>query len=256
MLIDQAEYTNLPAEFSWGHSAISHVLSKFKNNPGTRDGFPCIFGHTSVRRGNLRFLLVPYDIYECRYDYRSFVDDLRSYVDQVDVNSLDLSSHRPLLVLFEPAATLTTTDQFEQIFMEAMQFLIDVDQEAWPTHVSKNPEHHTWTMCFRGCELFVNVSHPAHVLRRSRNLGESLAFVINPRKIFDIAAPDDAKGRHVTETIRHNIDLYDDVPHTPLLGSYLLGEAQWPQYMIPDNNDLPPLKCSLRFKKLGSLSDT
>lgn len=248
MLIEQAECTNLPAAFSWGHAATSHVLSKFKSDPGTRDGFPCIFGHNSVRRGNLRFLLVPYNVDISEYDFHVLADDLRSYIDQVDVKSLDVSRHRPLLVLFEPVAIFTTADQFQQIFIEAMQFLIDVDQQSWPTNVSKDPDHHTWTMCFQGCELFVNVSHPAHVNRRSRNLGDGLAFVINPRKIFDIAAPDDAKGRRVTKTIRHNIDLYDDVPHSALLGSYLLREAQWPQYMIPDNNDLPPLKCPLRFK--------
>ncbi|UVK48102.1 YqcI/YcgG family protein (plasmid) [Mesorhizobium sp. AR07] len=84
------------------------------------------------------------------------------------IHSIDLNHHRPLLVLFEPVITLTTTDQFTQVFIEAMQFLIDEDHGPWPVHVSKDTAHHTWTMCFHGCELFVNVSHPGHVLRKSR----------------------------------------------------------------------------------------
>ncbi|XEN34622.1 hypothetical protein M728_005283 (plasmid) [Ensifer sp. WSM1721] len=44
--IDQAEYTTLPARFSWGHAAKSG-LSKF----GNRYRFPCIFGYRWVRRG-------------------------------------------------------------------------------------------------------------------------------------------------------------------------------------------------------------
>ncbi len=79
-------------------------------------------------------------------------------------------------------------------------------------------------------------------------MGAGLAFVINPRKIFDIAAPADQRGRAITAKIRRSIDIYDDVTHSPLLGSYVLGEAQWPQYMIPDNNEDAPLECPLHFK--------
>ncbi|RWO03369.1 MAG: hypothetical protein EOS07_34610 [Mesorhizobium sp.] len=248
MLLNQGELADLPANFGWGHAAISYVLSKFKDRAGARPKFPCTFGQNAVQRGNLRFLLIPYALDTSRYDLNILASGLRTYIEQTNINSIDLNRHRPLLVLFEPVTTLTTTDQFKQVFLEAMQFLIDEDNGPWPVHVSKDPAHNTWTMCFHGCELFVNVSHPGHVLRNSRNLGPGLAFVINPRKIFDIAAPADRKGRSITATIRRNIDIYDDVAHSPLLGSYLLGEAQWPQYMIPDNNEDDPLECPLHFK--------
>ncbi|WGR93322.1 YqcI/YcgG family protein [Bradyrhizobium sp. ISRA443] len=248
MLINQGELANLTDKFQWGHAAISYVLSKFNNVAENGPGFPCFFGRSAVKRGKLRFLLIPYDYGKSRYELDILACGLRTYIEQIDIDALDVKGHHPLLVLFEPVAALSTTDHFKQVFIEAMQFLIDEDRRPWPVHVAKDPAHHTWTMCFHGCELFVNVSHPAYVLRRSRNMGAGLAFVINPRKIFDIAAPADQRGRAITAKIRRSIDIYDDVTHSPLLGSYVLGEAQWPQYMIPDNNEDAPLECPLHFK--------
>lgn len=227
--IGQEELAELPAKFRWGHSAISHIISKFENKAGPRTAFPCIFARNVVKRGSLRFLLIPYEPENSRYDLSLLASGLRTYIDQINIDALDINHNRSLLVLFEPVATLTTTDQFKKIFIEAMQFLLDEDRRPWPSHVSKDPTHRTWTMCFRGCELFVNVSHPAHLLRRSRNMGAGPAFIINPRKIFDIAAPANQQGSAVTAKIRQNIDIYDDVAHSGLLGSYVLGEAQWQQ---------------------------
>lgn len=248
MLLSQEDLANLPAKFRWGHSAISHILSKFDNEAGPRTAFPCIFARNAVKRGDLRFLLIPYELENSRYELNLLASGLRTYIDQIDIDALDVNHNRSLLVLFEPVATLTTTDQFKQIFIEAMQYLLDEDRRPWPSHVSKDPTHRTWTMCFHGCELFVNVSHPAHVLRRSRNIGEGMALVINPRKIFDVAAHANQQGSAITARIRQNIDVYDDVTHSGLLGSYVLGEAQWQQYMIPDNNEDAPLECPLHFR--------
>lgn len=249
MLFSQEELAELPAKFGWGHSAISHILSKFENEAGSRTAFSLRFRaehgqarefafsslfHTNpkIRGMSLGFLLPAY---------------APTLIRSISTRSTS-TTNRSLLVLFEPVATLTTTDQFKQIFIEAMQFLLDEDQRPWPSHVSKDPAHRTWTMCLHGCELFVNVSHPAHVLRRSRNMGAGLAFIINPRKIFDIAAPANQQGSAITAKIRQNIDTYDDVAHSGPLGSYVLGEAQWQQYMIPDNNEDAPLECPLHFK--------
>lgn len=213
MLFSQNELAELPHKFRWGHSAISHILSKCENEAGLHTAFPCIFARNAVKRGNLRFLLIPYGPENSRYELSFFASGLRTYIDQINIDALDINHNRSLLVLFEPVATFTTTDQFKKIFIEAMQFLLDEDRRSWPSRVSKDPAHRTWAMCFHGCELFVNVSHPAHVLRTSRNMGAGLAFIINPRKIFDIAAPAKQQGSAVTAKIRQNIDIYDTL-HT------------------------------------------
>lgn len=154
MLFGQDELAELPDQFRWGQSAISHILSKFENEAGPRTAFPCVFARNTVKRGNLHFLLIPYEPENSRYELGLLASGLRTYIDQINIDALDVNHNRSLLVLFEPVAILTTTDQFKHIFIEAMQFLLDEDQRPWPSHVSKDPAHRTWTMCFHGCELF------------------------------------------------------------------------------------------------------
>lgn len=64
---------------------------------------------------------------------------------------------------------------------------------------------------------------------------KQLAFVINPRKIFDIAAPANQQGSAITARIRQNIDVYDDVTQSGLLGSYVLDESWWQPGLLPSN---------------------
>lgn len=61
MLFSQEELAQLPAQFRWGHLAISHILSKFETEAGPRTAFPCIFARNVIKRGNLRFFLIPYE---------------------------------------------------------------------------------------------------------------------------------------------------------------------------------------------------
>jgi FPC/CPF motif-containing protein YcgG len=248
MLTSQKDFHSTGISFSWAHQEIEMVLEKFKAEPGTREGFPCIFGQNSVRRGNVKFLLVPFLHNQCVHDYRSLASDLRAYLESINVSRLDINRHQPLLVMFQPVKEMKDVNDFRKVFLDAMQYLIDHDERPWPEHISKNPSDESWTMCFHGCEIFVNVSHPAHVKRRSRNMGNGLVFVLNPRKIFDVAAPDNRQGASLAAKIRANIAVYDDISHSPLLGSYVLNEAQWQQYMIPDDNDSLPLSCPLKFR--------
>lgn len=151
-------------------------FSKFENEAGPRTAFPCVFARNTIKRGNLRFLLIPYEREKSRYELGLLSSGLRTYIDQINIDALDVNHNRSLLVLFEPVATLTTTDQFKHIFIEAMQCLLDGDQRPWPSHISKDPAHRTWTTCFHGCELFVNVSHPAHVLPQKQKHGRRAGF--------------------------------------------------------------------------------
>lgn len=104
MLLSQEEVAELPAKFRWGHSAISHILSKFENEEGSRTAFPCIFARNVVKRGNLRFLLIPYEPEKSGYELSLLASGLRTYIDQINIDALDINHNRSLLVLFEPLA--------------------------------------------------------------------------------------------------------------------------------------------------------
>jgi len=151
-------------------------------------------------------------------------------------------------VFFQPISEINKTSDFEQIFVQSLEYLIEHDSQQWDGKVPQDPDADFWTMCFNGVQIFINVSHPNHKLRRSRNLCDALTFVINPRERFDVFAPNTKEGYSLREKIRENIDIYDKIPRSPLLGHYLDGDLEWPQYMLPEDNVSPPLQCPLKFK--------
>lgn len=224
-------------------------MHRFSEEAGTKNGFPCIFAQNAIKRRLVKFLLVPFVAGTENHDYQSFATDLEQYLSNFPKWNGEINSHHPLLVVFQPFSMAQSVAKYKEVFVDSMQYLLDNDTIDWEEGISKNPENPTWTMCFKGVEIFVNVSHPAHIKRRSRNLCDSLVFVLNPRKVFDVAAPANIQGIRISEKIRSNLAIYDDVPPSPLLGSYLLSELQWQQYMIPDNNTDQPLVCPLRFTK-------
>lgn len=155
----------------------------------------------------------------------------------------------PLLVVFEPNPHDRTTKNYQKIFIDTLQYLIDNDTKEWLGEIPLDPNQEFWTMCFHGVQLFINASHPNHHLRASRNLCDTLVLVINPRERFDIFAGDNDAGYAIREQIRKNIDNYDLMPRSPCLGHYLLGEQEWVQYMLSITNDDKPLECPLSFSK-------
>lgn len=122
MLFSQNELAELPAKLRWGHSAISHILSKFENEAEPRTAFPCMFARNAVKRRDLRFLLIPYEPENSRYELNLLASGLRTYVDQINIDALDINHNRSLLVLFEPVATLMTTDQFKKYSSKRCRF--------------------------------------------------------------------------------------------------------------------------------------
>ena len=239
---------NLPPHFSWAHPLFEQFATRFAAPAGTESGFPCIFAHKVFAMQNMQFLLLPFVADSGDYDYPVLHRGLRTYLQEALTWDGNISTAEPLLVLFEPHPTVRETADYERVFLEAMQYLIDHDEHAWQGHMPKDPNAEFWTMCFLGVPLFINVSHPNHLNRRSRNLCDTLTFVINPRERFDKVAGNDHKGHVIRQRIRANIDIYDRIPHSQYLGHYQAGELEWPQYMLPTDNEAPPLQCPLRFK--------
>ncbi len=74
---------------------------------------------------------------------------------------------------------------------------------------------------FKNIESFINVNYPGHKEIRSRNLGNNIIFVINPRKYFDImdniVIP---KGVKTREKICSRVRVYNDDESLLELGFY------------------------------------
>jgi uncharacterized protein len=250
MLLDQSTAFSMtlndPA-FLWTHQVLSQFQKRFENIDEERKKFPCVFAQNAYKRSNIKFLFVPFDHSSLQYRYDLMLEGIDRYLKEALNWDGDVNTAEPLLAIFEPTNNPCSTQDYQEIFAKSLQYLIDHDTHDWVGGIPQDPSKDFWTMCFAGTQIFINVSHPNNQNRLSRNLCDALVLVINPRERFDIVAGSNKKGHLIREQIRKNIDEYDLIPHSPYLGHYQDGELEWPQYMLPDDNESMPMACPLHF---------
>lgn len=203
--------------------------------------FPCTFSQNAFRRELLQFAFIEAPgaagLDAGRAALQHYVRDSRAWDGRV-------ATAKPLLVVFSPqAAQADSLADYQAIGWQALQYWHDHDPAPWPDDVATDPETRFWSFCFDGMQLFVNMSAPAHDRRKSRNLGRHLTLVINPRERFDLVAGNTPEGRRVRTRIRERAARYDGLEHSPLLGSYTIGDLEWVQYALPDDNSTAPPRC-------------
>ena len=207
-------------------------------------GFPCTFSQNAFRRGLVDFIFVERrdaeGLAQLRADLAAYLADAATWDGQVN-------TARPLVIAFSPAAVPPgDLASYHAFGWRILQDWHDNDPAPWPEDVSRDPDTPYWSMCFDGMQLFVNMSAPAHVTRKSRNLGRHFLFIVNPRERFDVVAGETPDGARVREVIRARAEAYDGLPHAPVLGKFLKGELEWPQYALPDDNENFPSACPFR----------
>ncbi|MEU9237345.1 YqcI/YcgG family protein [Streptomyces subrutilus] len=197
-------------------------------------GFPCVFARNAFRKKLLQFIFVE----DAEADgIRHLGQGLKEYVELSRGWDGALDTAYPLVVVFSPAAVRAhSVEAYQSFGWQVLQSLHEMDPEPWPDGVGTDPESESWSMCFNGMPLFVNMSSPAHEVRRSRNLGRHFVLVVNPRERFDVFAGDTPSGRKVRSNIRSRIDRYDRSPHASQLGSYGAGALEWTQYGLVEEN--------------------
>lgn len=242
MLITQKEILN---KDSWIKETASQILSRFKQQPEKL--FPCNFARKAFGSDMVRFLPITYDNELGGYNYALLGKGLYKFLEDAKEWDGRFNTAFPLLVIFEPNEKIKSLEYCEEVFINSIQYLVDNDPSPWPEDMPVDPESKFWSMCFNQTQIFINTSHPNHIFRDSRNLCDSLVLVINPRERFDKFAGDNEAGRMMRKAIRDNIDEYDKIPHSPLLGHYFAGELEWPQYMLPITNDSKGMKCPINF---------
>jgi FPC/CPF motif-containing protein YcgG len=243
-LICQSEFASPQSEVgdAWKIQAFHDIRDRL--DPPSN--FPCLFSQTAFRKSNLLFSFV-HDLSE--NSMQQSASELKDYVDRCEGWDGTLSSAEPLLVIFNPNNVhADECDTYNAIGWNVLQRWHALDPSPWPSEVSQEPSNAFWTMCFAGTQLFVNMSHPAHIVRKSRNLGGSLTFVVNPRERFDIVAGDNVTGRQVRRRIRDRILDYDGQGHSPDLGSYQAGELEWPQYGLNETNEPRSDTCPFQMR--------
>lgn len=237
-LISQAQLT-VQAQ-SWHLAVLADLEARLAGDPG----FPCVFSKNAFRKQLLKFIFVetlqPADILHLASGLGAYVELSRQWDGSLD-------TAYPLIVAFShQAVKADSVAGYHSHGWKVLQKLHEVDSAPWPALVGQDPESPTWSMCFGGMPLFCNMSSPAHLARRSRNLGAHFIMVINPRERFDIFAGDTPGGRNVRANIRNRIARYDDQPHALQLGAYGDGALEWWQYGLVEQNIERSDRCPFR----------
>ncbi len=226
------------------HREVANDLAQRLTPPSA---FPCTFSQNAFRRGLVDFIFVERRDAAGLQDLR---DDLGAYVAAAAGWNGEVNTARPLVVAFSRAAARAgSVAGYHRIGWEILQDWHDNDPAPWPGGVGRDPHAPFWSMCFAGTQIFVNFSSPAHVQRKSRNLGRHLLFIVNPRERFDIVAGDTPEGRRVRQVIRDRVEAHDGIPHAPELGSFVKGEIEWWQYGLTDDNRARTDRCPLKMHR-------
>lgn len=233
----------------WHRTVLGNIKARLVDD----QEFPCIFGRSAIRKGILKFIFVesvdPAGI-------RHLADGLVEYVECSKGWDGNLNTASPLVVAFSLDAIRDGSwADYHAFGWSVLQKLHEIDPMPWPQDVATDPHSPSWSMCFNGMQLFCNMSHPAHKVRRSRNLGAHFLFVINPRERFDVVAGNNPTGRKVRNNIRDRIAGYDGVPRSLQLGSYGSGGLEWWQYGIIEDNVERTDKCPFAFAGAGRPED-
>ncbi|MDU8927292.1 YqcI/YcgG family protein [Alisedimentitalea sp. MJ-SS2] len=241
LLISQTELETHSVE-AWHQDVLDDIRARLSSP----SDFPCTFSQNAFRRRLVQFAFVDapgtagFD--QGATALTQYAAESRNWDGRVD-------SAKPLLMVFGPGTVAgNKLDDYHAHGWQALHHWMATDPTPWPETVAPNPQDPFWSFCFDGLQLFVNMSAPAHVTRKSRNLGRYLTLVINPRERFDIVAGDTPEGQRTRARIRARAEAYDGIPHSPRLGSYQKGELEWVQYALPDDNDTPLGSCPLHAR--------
>ncbi|HGM5552181.1 YqcI/YcgG family protein [Pseudomonas putida] len=227
------------------------ALNELEERLGAGSDFPCIFSKNAFKKSSIKFVFV--DTLDAQ-GLAKLAEGLKEYVTLSRTWSGSIEDAYPLIVFFSTdAISASTAQEYQAAGWGVLQSLHWLDESPWPDSVDVDPESPFWSMCFAGMQLFVNMSSPAHKLRKSRNLGSRFALVINPRERFDVFAGDTVGGRNVRANIRKRILKYDSVPHALQLGGFGSDAKEWWQYGLIEENaertDVCPFKHSSHENK-------
>ena len=220
---------------AWAAGSVSALRAKLT------DPFPCVFAATAhvtiALAGGVD------DLDRIRRALEQWIAFARN-------RAPDDAARMVLAVILAPATPGKTEEAFAADTWRILQYLHDHDERPWPAEVPINPANPLWSFCFDGEAIFVNASSPAHIRRRSRNLGPGLVLVIQTRAGIDLLAPPDQTGDAIRRIIRARTHAYDEAPVLPMFGpSGRVSDRDWKIIVLPDGAGSIPARCPLRIDR-------
>lgn len=230
--IDGPQGADLPA---WAKTSLAAFRETILN-----PAFPCMFASSSERRGQLAYAFADTAVADRDVDHIGRA--ITAWLESLRCLPQNEADYHVLVIFTKPAKdrSLANYAADAQALLTALHHR---DSEPWPRDLPTDEDDPRWSFAFAGTALFANISTPANHIRRSRNVGPSLALVISPRDVFDRVAGPDEKGRRIRANIRRRTTDFDGgLPSAPW-GTVAYGEGgvgmERKQYILPDDNDHP-----------------
>jgi len=202
--------------------------------------FPCLFARKSWKSQNYNIAYVDYN----ENGFKEFFEALKDYTSYIKETDIKKRLLYPLIVIFKNSGKYHISHNFA---WDALHWAIYKDDANWPDHINIDPDNSEWSVCFNSVELFINISSPLHKKLKSRNLGDNLVLIINPRNNFDFVANGNTKeGMMIRDKIRNRIKEFNSGFVSEDLGYYGdINNLEWKQYQL-EEDDLPrPTKCPI-----------
>ncbi|MHC6225038.1 YqcI/YcgG family protein [Pseudomonas sp. X10] len=218
----------------WTYRTIEH----FKHLLANPD-FPCLFGRKAVTAKTCHIVFA-----RASQLAEDIARGLDGYVRTIEPIPVKQRIGSPLLAFLETTGDSTLAEQ-QALAWSVLQQVHEQDRQPWPQTVPTDPHDPQWSFCFAGMPLFINMSFPAHQLMKSRNLGDAIVFVINPRESFDeVASADTESGKRIRERIRERVRHYNDGIMPDTLGFFGQDDNfEWQQYQLQEPGSSVPPRC-------------
>lgn len=232
-VLDRGVFGKEPQE-GWKLSAYEQYRTRL-----CAQEFPCFFGQTGELRGEMMYTFVSKDALD------EMVESMRKFVSLLATLEYKRSS---LVAFFEPEQNLREHSAFVDHFWNILQYLHDHDSQPAVTRVPDDP---LWEFSFERCEMFVVGTSPTYRQRRSRNLGDGIVLIFQPRILFI----DPVTSEPIAASVRHQIHRrmleYDGMTVHPDIGFYgQPANREWKQYALPDDNSPEHGRCPFHPRHL------
>jgi uncharacterized protein len=223
-----------PRAPGWARSAYSSVVEKLRD-----PSFPCFYATLAERRGQLIYSFTNTATHKS--DVEHSYNAIRMFLDRLCHLPQAVADMTALMLIVRPATHHLSLECYASEAWMLLTHLHHRDTVPWPPELPTDLDDPRWSYALHGVPLFVNVSTPANLIRKSRNVGPSLVFIISPRDVFGRIAGPNEKGDRIRESIRTRSAEYDGIPAPPWTTRYGEGSlgSERKQYLLPEDNNLP-----------------
>ncbi len=222
------------------------VLEQFKAKMTDKnDLFPCIPATIGFSLNQLRYGFLKDSI------KHNTVQELAKLLGNFTEHADEYGDYTSLIVFYdlpEEVKKTYTVEQYEQLFWQQLNELVEYDEIEWPNEIPREAQHPLWEFCFHGERYFMYCATPAHSNRNSRSF-PTLMLAITPRWVFQKFN----KTKHadkIIHQVRTRLQEYDTISRHPELRTY--GDEdnfEWKQYFLRDEN-ITLAKCPFHNKKI------